>query len=278
MESRFLSSQGGLYATYHLITINSQGPEVERWQQFLVGSGHLKSVADGIFGPMTLKASVAFQKEHRLVTDDIVGPQTYAVALTLGLDPGLSDPVAPDDDTILPGKPPFKAITSSQKERLFGKIEFEPSPTGSNPEAIRITNGWDKDNIVTVTIPQLRGVPVFGKPSSGRMRFNKKATEQLKAMWAAWEAAGLLDRILTYKGSYVPRFIRGSRTILSNHAYGTAFDINYQWNRLGRIPAPIGARGSVRELVGIANDHGFFWGGHFRSRPDGMHFEVAKII
>ncbi|MFC1534810.1 M15 family metallopeptidase [Thermodesulfobacteriota bacterium] len=23
---------------------------------------------------------------------------------------------------------------------------------------------------------------------------------------------------------------------------------------------------------------GFYWGGHFKSRPDGMHFEVAKIL
>jgi hypothetical protein len=50
------------------------------------------------------------------------------------------------------------------------------------------------------------------------------------------------------------------------------------WNNLGKIPARIGSEGSVRELVPVANDFGFYWGGHFKSRPDGMHFEVAKIL
>jgi hypothetical protein len=37
----------------------------------------------------------------------------------------------------------------------------------------------------------------------------------------------------------------------------------------------------VRELVPIANQHGFYWGGHFRynkhtDQSDGMHFEWAR--
>jgi hypothetical protein len=74
----------------------------------------------------------------------------------------------------------------------------------------------------------------------------------------------------------VPRFIRGSRTTLSNHAFGTAFDINCDFNRLGHTPALMGERGCVREMVRIAHENGFYWGGHF-TRLDGMHFEVAKL-
>ncbi|MCF6210219.1 MAG: M15 family metallopeptidase [Gammaproteobacteria bacterium] len=59
---------------------------------------------------------------------------------------------------------------------------------------------------------------------------------------------------------------------------GSAFDINYQWNRLGAIPALEGQKGSVREFAGIANEHGFFWGGHSQGRPDGMqHCELAQV-
>jgi len=65
--------------------------------------------------------------------------------------------------------------------------------------------------------------------------------------------------------------------VLSNHAFGSAFDINASFNALGVEPARVGDRGCVRELVTIANDHGFYWGGHFAKRPDGMHFEVANI-
>jgi hypothetical protein len=39
----------------------------------------------------------------------------------------------------------------------------------------------------------------------------------------------------------------------------------------------VGQKGSVRELVQIANNNGFYWGGHF-SRKDGMHFEIAKVV
>jgi hypothetical protein len=74
----------------------------------------------------------------------------------------------------------------------------------------------------------------------------------------------------------VPRFIRGSHSVLSNHAYGTAFDINAPWNALGVRPALVGKPGSVRELVPLAAEHGFAWGGHFRTRPDGMHFELVR--
>lgn len=47
---------------------------------------------------------------------------------------------------------------------------------------------------------------------------------------------------------------------------------------LGAQPALSGQKGSVRDLVGIANEHGFYWGGHFRTRLDGMHFEVARLL
>lgn len=41
--------------------------------------------------------------------------------------------------------------------------------------------------------------------------------------------------------------------------------------------APLrGDKGSVRKLVPIANERGFYWGGRF-SRRDGMHFELAQL-
>ncbi len=253
------------------------GTEVERWQLFLIGRKLLKGRADGDFGAITEKASKAFQKNNGLVADGIIGPQSYAVAMRLGFDPGLKDSAAPADTRILTGSSALKALSAAQRQKLFGTIEYDHTPSSQNREAITITNGWEKENIITVTIPQLKGVTVFGTPSSGRMRFHKKGAEQLKAMWAAWESAGLLEQVLTYEGSYSPRLIRGGSS-LSNHAYGTAFDINYQWNRLGQIPTAAGKHGSVRELAPIANEHGFFWGGHFKGRPDGMHFEVARLL
>lgn len=160
---------------------------------------------------------------------------------------------------------------------MFGPLEFEPAPTPKNPEKIRIINEWDKKNIVKVLIPQLRGVE--GANSEGFVYFHKKAERQLRALWHAFEDRNLLKHVLTYSGDYAPRFVRGRahEQILSNHAFGTAFDINYAWNKLGAEPATSGTKGCLYLLVPVAHEFGFYWGGHF-TRRDGMHFEVAKIV
>lgn len=64
--------------------------------------------------------------------------------------------------------------------------------------------------------------------------------------------------------------------VVVSNSWATAFDVNVAWNGLGRQPALVGETGSVRELVQLANEHGFFWGGHYSGRLDGMHFELAR--
>ena len=59
--------------------------------------------------------------------------------------------------------------------------------------------------------------------------------------------------------------MRGSTTTLSNHSFGSAFDINVAWNERDHRPALVGEKGSVRELVPIAHKWGFWWGGYFSS-------------
>jgi soluble lytic murein transglycosylase-like protein len=175
-----------------------------------------------------------------------------------------------------PPRPAFRAIISDDDRRqLFGTFRFAHEPVAGNPENIRILGDWEAKNIVKVDIPLKR---FLGKPGPLSMRFHVKAKDQLVALWLAWEKAGLLGQILTYHGAFVPRFQRKSTTKLSNHAFGTAFDINAGQNGLGVEPAEIGEKGCVRELVPLANEHGFYWGGHFNTRPDGMHFEVAKLL
>ena len=149
------------------------------------------------------------------------------------------------------------------------------APQPGNPEAIRITNGWGADKLVKLTIPQLIGIP--GANASGRVFFHNSGAEQLQGLWQAWEQRGLLPLVLGYAGAYNPRFVRGSRSVLSNHAFGTAFDINAAMNPLGAEPAPPTVRGCVWRLVPVAHEFGFYWGGHF-SRRDGMHFELARLL
>ena len=93
----------------------------------------------------------------------------------------------------------------------------------------------------------------------------------------------MIDRINDCSLPFVQRFIRKTQNRnprpLSNHAWGTAFDINVKWNKLGKVPTLLGQEGCVRELVELANKNGFFWGGHFGGgRVDGMHFELGKML
>ncbi len=260
------------------LRVGSSGSDVEQWQLFLVGQGYNPGEADGSFGGKTKTATEEFQRDQGIDVDGAVGQGTLASAILAGFSVEESLPESEDNpsSSSWPPKPDFGPLSLAEREALFGKFAFKATPTAENPEGLTITDNWPSKNISTVLIPQLQGVR--GAPSSGKIQFHTKAVPQLVALWAAWEEAGLLPLVQSWAGSWAPRFIRGSRTYLSNHATGTAFDINAQWNALGTVPALVGQKGSVRSLVQLANEHGFFWGGHFGStRSDGMHFEVAFL-
>jgi hypothetical protein len=252
-----------------------KGTDVTEWQTFLRGQGFFLEVS-GEFDKPTFAATVGFQQACNLATDGVVGNQTFGRAMLLGFslvqDTGDQSEKGPE----FPSRPGFEPLTGTlARQKLFGKFAFKAKPLPNNPEHIVITDDWESNNIVRVTLSQLIGIP--GASADGGIRFHRSAANQLSALWKEWQRFKLIDRIVTYDGSFVPRFIRGSKTVLSNHAFGTAFDVNARFNPLGAEPARVGDRGSVRELVTIANDHGFYWGGHFKKRPDGMHFEVAEV-
>ena len=250
-----------------------EGSDVKKWQMFLVGQRLAQFVPNGKFGPATRAATIAFQKKNGLDSDGKVGNRTLGRAMTLGFE--LID-FATERGSGFPKEPAFAPLVgTAARQRVFGTFAFVSSPQPGNREAIRITDNWERENIVRVVIPQLQGVT--GAPSSGAIRFHRLAAKQLEDLFKAWSKARLMSRVLTWAGSFAPRFIRGSNTVLSNHAFGTAFDINAAFNPLGAEPAFPGQEGCVFDLVQIANDHGFYWGGHFSKRRDGMHFEVAVL-
>jgi peptidoglycan hydrolase-like protein with peptidoglycan-binding domain len=252
------------------IHLGDRGDAVLQWQAFLSQGHWLRGAPDGIFGPATAEATRRFQTSAGLPPDATVGPRTWQASR-------LSGPV-PATQGFDPPKPSFGAITTeAQRAALWGRYDYVATPQASNPEAIRILGTWQHDNIGQARIPQLTGVPYgWGGASNGNVSFHKKAAPALAALWAAWDEARLLPLVLSFDGAYAPRFQRGT-AVLSAHAFGSAFDINAQWNPLSHKPAADGAKGSVVRLVAIANAHGFYWGGHFAQRPDGMHFEVAQL-
>ena len=257
-----------------VLKLGVKGSDVKSWQLFLIGQGFQPGPANGEFGEATRQATAAFQHKNKLDGDGAAGNQTIGKAMMLGF------VVLDDDDPSktgpnFPAKPAFPPLSSNAaRQKVFGKFAFVAKPLPDNPENILITDNWERDNIVSFPVPQLIGVK--GAPASGKIRFHRLAQPPMEKLWAAWAKAGLLDRVLGWSGSFVPRFVRGSTTVLSNHSFGSAFDINVPFNPLGAMPALVGQKGCVRELVPIANGFGFYWGGHF-DRLDGMHFEIAFL-
>lgn len=276
-----------------VLSLNTKGTEVIIWQAFLIARGYLAGKPDGIFGSKTADATRRFQQANRVSADGIVGFKTLGLARNQGLfnaqppktevknNVGVttSPPISSNQVSTAnyPDPPSFKPLYGSERDAIFGTIKFTPKDNNGN---ITILGNWEQENIVSVLIPQLKGVisPYTNKPISGNISLHRKVVDQTKAMFNEFEKQGLTKLLLTFGGSFVPRLVRGSSTQLSNHSYGSAFDINMQWNALNTQPALCGQKGSVRELAALASQFGYYWGGHYQTRKDGMHFEVAKLI
>lgn len=257
-----------------LLRRGSVGDDVRVVQLALVRAGH-DVVIDGVFGRRTEAATIRFQAERGLIEDGIVGPATrealgIAGPVTLA---SLRGRVVGDVEDTDPGVLP-SVLSDAEVDALFGPLEWVHAPTATEPGSVRITNGWTKDNLRRVVIPQLRGVE--GAPADGGVYLHRLIAEQTRALFAAWEAAGLLPLVRTWAGSWNPRLVRGGST-LSRHSYATSFDINAAWNGLGKPAAPRGAIGSVVPLVPLAVAHGYTWGGRW-NRPDAMHFEGVRVL
>ncbi len=264
------------------LKLGSKGNLVEQWQYFLIGEEYYLVNATATFDESTHMATVQFQRMCGLSPDGVIGPATMKKAKDFGF---LIEEFEDKDEFKVkvtndmnsynwPAVPDFRTLSSDKTEDLFGEIKFKALSNGN----IKITNRWDKKHIKRIKVSQLNKLGQRWGHDDGYILFHKKGEDQMKALWDAWEKEGLLRYVTDWCCSYSPRFIRGSKTRLSNHAFGTAFDINIRANGLGKVPPKVGDKGSLRLLVPLANKFGFFWGGHYRKRKDGMHFELAKLF
>jgi hypothetical protein len=179
------------------------------------------------------------------------------------------------------------AIHKTTNHPVVGTVEWETDKLVSG-NAIKLLNNFES-KVVKVLVPQLVGINDVrtqalqnaGAKFDGNVRFFKDAHAQLLAAFAEIEAAGFRSRLLSIGGTFNARLIKkkngGPTQTPSNHAFGTAIDLNPDFNPQGVTPLAVGKKGSLRELVAIFETHGFKWGGLFPT-PDGMHFEVRKLL
>ncbi len=285
------------------------------WQALLAGEDLFEGHFASNFGPKSEAATKSAQKAWGLAETGIVDSGTLGHALGLGFDPpdswlkaalaandvepklynklldgpdedvkrymadgqpyGYMDPTWPQPtDLDGDGRGDLTYLNSAGRQALFGPLEYTVGADGKP----KVTNNWYADNVVRVMVPQLVGVDVYGNKGTGRVLFHRAAVPQLLGALQEIEDAGLLDLILSFGGSYVMRFIRGSTKTLSNHAFAVAVDFNMKQNGLGKQPALVGELGTIRPLAPIFERWGFFSGIWYRNRKDGMHFECVKVF
>jgi len=291
-------AEGGEEEQAMIIKDGHTGPHIIEWQAFLAGLGYFCDEYYPRFGPKTKQATIKFQRDNGLKPDGVVGPNTLGRARTLGW-PGFSDePIQvvterpidentaegymdpsypPPLDADFDGEPDVPYRDYSWREKELGGFLYKAAPTKNNPERIKILDGWDKKNIVQVELPMLKNRGIEGFPTSGKVYWHKRGVRQLVGVFEKLEKEGLLPYILTWGGTFVPRFVRGSKSVLSNHSFGTAVDLNVPWNYMGQRPAMVGERGTLRPLVPIFEEFDFYWGGRYKRRPDGMHYECVRL-
>lgn len=136
-------------------------------------------------------------------------------------------------------------------------------------------NGWPANDVTQTDVQLIPG-------TARKIRLRKGDVGFLLRRIAAWIDQNIenIDEATQDDWGYAERPIRGSTTTLSNHASGTAIDIN-------ATKHPLGVRGSWSAAERLAI-HGHLaeyvdpqtgknvvrWGDDYSGRPDGMHFEI----
>lgn len=247
-----------------LLRRGARGEAVLDLQTRLVARGY--SIArDSLFGSGTEGAVLDFQEERGLEVDGVVGPKTWGALLGTAVTTSAPAPAAsvepiPDDVWNIP-----PILTETQLVAKYGKIEWVAAPHPNEPRMVRVTNGWNKGNLVSVVVPELVGIK--GAPPGGKVLCHRLFGPKLIAAFADIAREGKLHYIRTWDGLLNQRTMTGQPDKLSRHAYGIGFDINAHWNPF-KGPAARG-EGSILPLVPIFRRHGITWLGDY----DPMHLE-----
>jgi hypothetical protein len=131
-------------------------------------------------------------------------------------------------------------------------------------------NGWTapgRSVIVTMTVPGTSvKLPVRAGP----------AGQLLVAAAARWHRE-VEPLVAGTCWGYADRTVRGSATDLSNHASGTAIDLNAPQHPLGTAPS---ANFTPAKIVAVRRIVAAYapclrWGGDYTGRKDGMHLEIV---
>ena len=135
-------------------------------------------------------------------------------------------------------------------------------------------NGYPANNIALTDVQVIPG-------TTRRIRLRKGTTGWMLRDFAAWFDK-YVESIDTDKEmddwGYAERTIRGDSTTLSNHASGTAIDLNATQHPLGTSVLSTFTQTQVDRIhARLRRYEGCIrWGGDYSGRKDSMHFEINK--
>ncbi len=120
------------------LRIGSRGPSVQHLQELLKNEGYNPGSIDGVFGPRTQTAVMAFQRDTHIAVDGIVGVQTWTA---LGVNCGTKPPRPPH--TCPAGTSPYTIKAGDTLYHLAIKFNTTVNAImavnpGINPNALRI--------------------------------------------------------------------------------------------------------------------------------------------
>lgn len=132
-------------------------------------------------------------------------------------------------------------------------------------------NGWSANDITKTQVYEVPGTTL-------RIRLRKGDAGFLLVNLTSWfhSAVEPIDEGQLDDWGYAERTVRGSTTSVSNHASGTAIDLN-------ALRHPLGVRNTFtdeqerRIRARLRLYEGCIrWGGDYQNRPDEMHFEIVR--
>ena len=127
-----------------------------------------------------------------------------------------------------------------------------------DPNLQRAMTMWD--------VPGYMEIGVIPK----RIYCNRDMIEPLSKAFHNLIQTGHVSELKTWDGCFNIRKKRGLSS-MSLHYWGIAIDVNAFENQLNQTPK------LSPGFVKCFTDAGFDWGGVWKSRPDGMHFQLKSI-
>ncbi len=177
-------------------------------------------------------------------------------------------------DTIIDERSETEALTETMR---LAKARFNKGISQPNNRVMKELLGNPREsygtNCQSVTNPHLKSLLQTADIANFRVTMIKPAIESLQRITARLKESDpdIYEKLGT-AGALCVRLIRGSRSSVSNHSWGTAIDIKLE-GKLDRF-ADGGTQFGLLILAEYFNDEGWFWGATY-NREDSMHFEVG---